>query len=60
MEKLSYRTIVRFNVDYVDLIDEAFKTTIKIAKENDLIKIYRVSLDGTKIKAKTAGTTMYA
>ena len=54
MEKPSYRTIARFKVDYTDLIDEAFKTTIKIAKENDLIKIHHVSLDGTKIKAKTS------
>lgn len=54
MEKPSYRTIARFKVDYADLIDEAFKTTIKIAKENDLIKIHHLSLDGTKIKAKTS------
>lgn len=54
MEKPSYRTIARFKVDYADLIDEAFKTTIKIAKENDLIKIHYLSLDGTKIKAKTS------
>ena len=53
MEKLSYRTIARFNVDYSDLI-ESFKTTIKIAKENDLIKIHYLSLDGTKIKVKTS------
>ena len=54
LEKPSYRTIARFKVDYSDLIDEAFKTTIKIAKENDLIKIHHLSLDGTKIKAKTS------
>ena len=54
MEKPSYRTIARFKVDYSDLIDETFKTTIKIAKENDLIKIHHLSLDGTKIKAKTS------
>jgi len=36
------------------LIDESFKTTIKIAKEEDLVKIHHVSLDGTKIKAKTS------
>ena len=53
MEKPSYRTIARFKVNYVDLIDKAFKTTIKIAKENDLIKIHHVSLDGTKIKSKS-------
>ena len=54
MEKPSYRTIARFKVNYADLIDKAFKTTIKIAKENDLIKIHHVSIDGTKIKAKTS------
>ena len=53
MEKPSYRTLARFKVEYPDLIDEAFKTTIKIAKDNDLIKIHNLSLDGTKIKAKT-------
>ena len=36
------------------MIDEAFKTTIKIAKDNDLIKIHHLSLDGTKIKVKTS------
>ena len=45
MERPSYS-------EYSDLIDEAFKTTIKIAKDNDLIKIHHLSLDGTKIKAK--------
>ncbi|MDO5855428.1 MAG: transposase [Methanobrevibacter smithii] len=54
MEKPSYRTIARFKVNYTDLIDEAFKTNIKIAKENDLIKIHHLSLDGTKIKVKTS------
>ncbi|WP_407415480.1 transposase [Methanobrevibacter sp.] len=33
MKKPLYRTIARFKVEYSDLIDEAFKTTIKIAKE---------------------------
>ena len=41
-------------MDYPDLIDESFKTTIKIVKEEDLVKIHHVSLDGTKIKAKTS------
>lgn len=54
IEKPSYRTITQFKVEYADLIDETFKTTIKIAKENDLIKIHHLSLDGTKIKAKTS------
>ena len=52
MQKPIYRTILRFKLDYHDLIDEAFKATLKIAKEEDLIKIHHLSLDGTKIKAK--------
>ena len=32
MQKPVYRTILRFKLDYPDLIDEAFKTTLKIAK----------------------------
>ena len=51
-EKHLYKTIAIFKVEYSVLIDEAFKTTIKIAKDNDLIKIHHLSLDGTKIKAK--------
>ena len=47
MEKPSCRTIARFKVENSDLIDEAFKTTIKIAKDNDLIKFHHLSLDGT-------------
>lgn len=54
MQKPSYRTILRFKLDYADLIDDAFKTTIKIAKEEDLIKIHHISIDGTKVKAKTS------
>ena len=54
MQKPVYRTILRFKVYFPDLIDEAFKTTLKIAKEEDLIKIHHLSFDGTKIKAKTS------
>ncbi|WP_407374646.1 IS1182 family transposase [Methanobrevibacter sp.] len=54
MQHPSYRTILRFKREYSDLIDEAFKMTIKIATEEDLVKIHHVSLDGTKIKAKTS------
>ena len=47
MQKPVYRTILRFKVDFPDLIDEAFKTTLNIAKKEDLIKIHHFSLDGT-------------
>ena len=50
MQKPTYRAILRFKVDYLDLIDEVFKTTLKIARG----KIHHVSLDGTKVKSKTS------
>ena len=45
---------LKFKLEYSDLIDEAFKTTIKIATEENLVKIHHLNLDGTKIKAKTS------
>ena len=54
MQKPSFKTIARFKADYPDLIDEAFKTTIKIGIEEGLVKIHHLSLDGTKIKAKAS------
>ena len=51
MEKPPYQTIARFKVDYFDLIDEAFKTTIKMQRKW-FNQIHHLSLDGTKIKAK--------
>ena len=38
MQHPSYRTILRFKRDYSDLIDDAFKTTIKIATEEVWLK----------------------
>ena len=51
MEKLLYWTLIRLKVEYSDFVDKSFKTTI-IAKDNDLIKIHHMDLDGSKIKAK--------
>lgn len=53
MQKATYRMILRFKVDFPDLIDEAFKTTLKIAKEES-----HVSMDWTKIKAKTSKSNL--
>ena len=36
MQKPVYRTILGFKVDFPDLIDGAFKTTLKIAQEEDM------------------------
>ncbi|WP_288267168.1 IS1182 family transposase [uncultured Methanobrevibacter sp.] len=54
MEKPDFRTINRFKVDHAELIDDAFKTTVLMAKELDLVKLKHIAIDGTKIKAKAS------
>nr|WP_302578573.1 transposase [Methanobrevibacter arboriphilus] len=54
MQKPDFRTINRFKVEEKNLINEAFKKTILIAKEKDLVKINHIAIDGTKIKAKAS------
>ncbi len=54
MEKPDFRTINRFKVDPVDIIDDAFKATVSMAKELDLIKLKHIAIDGTKIKTKVS------
>lgn len=52
MEKPDFTTINRFKVNHAELIDDAFKTTILMAKEPDLVKLKHIAINGTKIKAK--------
>ena len=54
MEKPDFRTINRFKVDHSELIDDAFETTVLMAKELDLVKLKHIAIDGTKIKAKAS------
>ena len=54
MQKPDFRTINRFKVDNGDLINDAFKMTISVAKERDLVKLNHIAIDGTKIEAKAS------
>lgn len=54
MQRPDFRTINRFKVEEKELITDAFKKTILIAKEEGLVKINHISIDGTKIKAKAS------
>lgn len=54
MQKPDFKTINRFKVEEKELITEAFKKTILIAKKKDLIKINHIAIDGTKIKDKSS------
>ena len=58
MQQPSYRTILRFKKECTDLIDKAFDTTLKIAKDENLIKIHHISVDGTKVKAKASNNKL--
>lgn len=54
MQNPDFRTINRFKVEESELIDEAFKKSILVAKEQGLVKINHIAIDGTKIKAKAS------
>jgi len=54
MQKPDFRTINRFKAEEKELIVEAFKKTILIAKEEGVVKINHITIDGTKIEAKSS------
>lgn len=54
MQKPYYRTLARFKKENKELLDEAFELSVKIAKEEGLVKLFKIAVDGTKIKAKAS------
>lgn len=54
MQKPDFRTFARFKQHNGDLINQAFIKSIEIAREADLIKLHKITFDGTKIKAKSS------
>ena len=54
MQKPDFRTFARFKEQNRELIDQAFKKSVEIAKEEGLIKLHQIGFDGTKIKAKSS------
>lgn len=50
----SFPTICRFKQDNGDLIREAFKLTVRVAKDLDLVELEHITIDGTKIKANAS------
>jgi len=55
-EKLSpdFRTISDFRKDNAELVKEAFKHTVTLAREEGLLDLSHLSTDGTRIKASAA------
>jgi transposase len=47
----NFRTIARFRKNNASFVKEAFKETINLASENDLVDLSVICLDGTTIKA---------
>src|SRR3989338_1485763 len=47
----NFRTIARFMKNNASFVKEAFKETINLASENDLVDLSVIYLDGTTIKA---------
>ena len=54
MDKPDFRTINRFKIECNQQIEEAFKMTVKIAKDWKLVELNHIALDGTKIKANAS------
>ncbi|WP_296796880.1 hypothetical protein [uncultured Methanobrevibacter sp.] len=54
IKKPDFITINRSKVNHAELIDEAFKTTVLMVKELDLVKLKHIAIDRTKIKAKAS------
>ena len=54
MQKPDFRTFARFKEQNRDLINQAFIKSIKMAKEENLVKLHKIGFDGTKIKVKSS------
>ncbi|WP_409200292.1 IS1182 family transposase [Methanobrevibacter sp. DSM 116169] len=54
LQRPDFRTLNRFKVEEKELINVAFQKSILIAKEEGLVKINHIAIDGTKIKAKAS------
>ena len=54
MQKPDFRTFARFKEQNKHLINQAFIKSIKMAKEENLVKLHKIGFDGTKIKAKSS------
>ena len=50
----NFRTIARFRKNNKDFVKEAFKETVKLASENDLVDLNLICIDGSKIKANSS------
>ena len=50
----NFRTISRFRRNNKEFVKEAFKETVKLASENDLVDLNLICIDGSKIKANSS------
>jgi len=50
----NFRTICRFRRNNKNFVKDAFKETVKLASENDLVDLNLICTDGSKIKANSS------
>ena len=50
----NFRTIARFRRNNKEFVKEAFKETVELASENDLVDLNLICIDGSKIKANSS------
>ena len=54
MDKPDFHTICRFKIECSKQIEEAFKMTVNVAKNMDMVQLNHIAIDGTKIKANAS------
>ena len=61
-EKLTpdFRTISDFRKDNPKLVKEAFKHTVTLARQEDMLDLSHLSTDGTKVKANASNRRVFA
>jgi transposase len=55
-DKPDFRTICNFKKECKELIEEAFKMTVAVAKAAGIVKLGHISTDGTKLKANASNS----
>jgi len=55
-EKPDFRTICNFKKECKELIEEAFKMTVAVAKVAGIVTLAHISTDGTKLKANASSS----
>ena len=58
--KPDFHTIARFRKSNLDAFESLFKETVRLCKEEGLVLLENVAVDGTKLEADVSGKRTYS